>query len=76
MTTTAQPPFVGNIVDNLTRAIARRVSELPEAQQDAVIEVLEDSTRRRGWIDRDLHDYVVAVDDVEFVRVPMQELLA
>ncbi len=61
---------------NLTNALANRVAQLPESEQDITIAALEDSSRRCGWLDRDRHEYVVLLDGQEFVRLSMDELLA
>ena len=67
--------IISRTARNLTDHLANRVAQLPESEQDDVIEALQGISRRRAWVDHEAHEYVVAIDDVEFVRVPMSDLL-
>lgn len=49
--------------------------QLPPDEQDDVLAACQDPTRRRGWIDREQHEYVVELDGRKFTRIAMDELL-
>ena len=71
------PKYQQEVVDRgrrpLADHLATRVAQLPEESQLATIDALGDSSRRRGGVEGD--DYVVLIDGLEFIRIPIKELL-